>query len=275
VKYCFIFFAAFCCSANAQNRFLDYFVDQKNDTIYGTIRNGVLFSEMYIKNPNPDIDGIAFYVKNIENAAVIRYNDKLFYPIPKSKSADAIYDEREIIDTTIVIIRARDFQNVSPKLPDYIVTNASDTLFGIIRRPILAKMYLERRAKKFKIDIKTVAAYRYENKIFRRTENAIPSIFGSKTTFLELLQTGQTNLYAYREDSDGNADAVGSTYLKSLIFTAYFVEKNGEIIPIPRFPNSEKLNELFGDKQQIIEKIKDKTYTMESIYLIVKYYNEL
>jgi len=263
------------CSGHSQNQFLDYFVDKKGDTIYGTIRDGLRISQLYIKNPNPKNDKVAFYVKPIRNARAVRYNDKLYFPVSKNRNADPIYGDqsRDAIDSSKVVIRAGDYQCTSPKLPDYVVTDSGDTLYGSIRKPLAGKMYLESSGEKHKIAIETTKAYRCKNRIFVRAETAVPTMFGKRTTFLELLLAGRMTLLAYRDADDGNADAIDG-YLNLPVSTRWFIQKNGELIPVPALTSLHKLDELFGEKPELVEKIKDKTYSIENMYLIVKYYNQ-
>ncbi|MEH1009527.1 hypothetical protein VDP25_17445, partial [Winogradskyella sp. ECml5-4] len=128
----------------SQNEFLDFVVDYKNDTIYGTIRNVISKrSVLYELNSNPKKDKIKFRSHKLKKYKKIRFNDKI-YTYVKPSNEDGIYAGKttRIIPKDSIAKRLGDFINIQKRQSDFVITNSNDTIYGKIKDPSLGKLHL-------------------------------------------------------------------------------------------------------------------------------------
>ena len=257
----------------SQNEFLDFVIDHKNDTIYGTIRNVISKrSVLYELNSIPKKDKIKFRSHKLKKYKKIRFNDKI-YTYVKPSNEDGIYAEKDTltIPKDSIANRLGDFINIEKRLPDFVVTNTNDTIYGIIEDPIFGKLrLLDSSNVKVKIDKKRIKFFRFNNEIFEHKEKRRATIFDKKDAYLKLILDGKAKLYEYhytQQDLNTNQNFNRSE-------NYYYIEKDGELILINNLLHQKRLVELFSDNKELTSKILNKEYVIDNIYLIVKYYNE-
>ncbi len=245
-------------------------MNQKNDTIYGTIRDGLGDKILFQKNPTFKKGGVKYYSHKLKKLKSLCLNDQLYIYQPNNE--DGIYAEpiKYDTDTTKFIVeKIKDFVNIKPRLKDYVITNANDTIYGEVKNPFFSKKYLVDANKlKYKIDKENIKEYRYYNNKYQFYEKKKVDIFDNRNAYLKLLYNGKTKLYEYQQNADNrHQDLNGENY--------YFVLLNSELHLIRMINYKEKFKEIFFDNPELISKINDEEYTLENIYLIVKFYNEV
>jgi hypothetical protein len=242
--------------AFAQKAFQDYIVSKTGDTVYGVIRAAVMedlaLFETVIRDGKP-----TFFEHTLRGVKAIRRNDKVFYP--RAVADDPIYGgESEKADASTVLTRFGKYVSRSPRLRDYVVTSAGDTVFGEIKGHTLIA-----GSGKFKLDPSRIKAYRTGNRVFELKENIRAGFVNDRRAFVERLLDGKLALYKFT--SVGNA----SIHLDQPT-DYYYIEKNGQLTAIDDWP---ALEALVADKPKLVEKIKSGEYGHDNLYLIVKYYN--
>lgn len=273
-----IYFLFFFYSLNiySQKKYLDYIITQKNDTIFGTFRNDIIGKVLYEKNPKFKKGGIKYYSHKLKKNKLVRFNDDIY--IFKKSNDDGIYEnENDNIynDTSNVItLLNTNFFNIKPRLIDYVVTINNDTIYGVIKDPTFSKDYLiDKNNIKIKIEKESIKEYRHINDIYQYFEKEKVSIFDSKKAFLKLLLNGKVKLYQYEYHFiEINPNQNNQTVRRVKYY--YYILKDNELILLRNLGYKKTLNDLFSDMKQLISKINDDEYTLENIYLIVKYYNE-
>lgn len=259
--------------SNTQNEFLDFIVDQKGDTIYGTVRNIISKrSALYEKINNGD--KIKFRTHKLKQYKTLRFNGDIYnYETPMTQ--DGIYEKetfRNIPDDSIAKTLGN-FVNVKKRLPDFIITNSNDSIFGQIKNPTLGKLYLDNGSnEKFKIDKDIIKSYRYNNEIYVCKEKRKATIFDDKKAYMKLVLDGDIKLYEYQNDvTDYNFNTIRQFRNTNKYF---YIEKGNEIILLGEYLYKKKLAELFSENKNLVAKILNDEYTIDNIYLIVKYFNE-
>jgi len=259
----------------SQNEFLDFVIDKNNDTIYGTIRNVISKqSVLYELNSNPEKNRIKFHTHRLKKYKKIRFNDKI-YTYVKPSNQDGIYAQKEsnTISEDSIINRLGDFVSIEKRLPDFVITNTNDTIYGKIENPIFGKLrLLDVSNKKIKVDKEQIKAFRYNNEIFEHKEKRKATLFDQKDAYLKLLLNGKVKLYEY-ESYYTEQDLNINQSLNSPE-NYYYIEKDGELILINNLLHKKRLVELFSDNKELTSKILNKEYVIDNMYLIVKYYNE-
>ena len=261
-------FSTTCCYS--QKKSLDYIVNQKNDTIFGTIRDGFGDKILFEKNPAFKKGGVKYYSHKLKKLNSLFLNDKVY--VYKPNDEDGIYAEPVKYDTDttkFIVEKFKDLVNIKPRLEDYVLTNTNDTIYGQIKNPFFSKKYLVDKIKlKHKIDKESIKEYRYNNDIYQYYEKKKVDIFDNRNAYLKLLYNGKTKLYEYEQNTDNYSQNLnGGNY--------YFVLRDNELHLIRRINYKEKVKEIFYDNPELISKINDDEYTIENIYLIVKFYNEV
>ncbi len=259
----------------SQNEFLDFVIDHKNDTIYGTIRNVISKrSVLYELNSNPKKDKIKFRSHKLKKYKKIRFNDKI-YTYVKPSNEDGIYAEKDTltISKDSIDYRLGDFINIEKRLPDFVVTNTNDTIYGKIEDPIFGKLrLLDSSNVKVKIDKKRIKFFRFNNEIFEHKEKRRATIFDKKDAYLKLILDGKAKLYEYEYHYTQQDLNTNQSFNRSENY--YYIEKGGELILINNLLHQKRLVELFSDNKELTSKILNKEYVIDNIYLIVKYYNK-
>ena len=89
----------------------------------------------------------------------------------------------------------------------------------------------------------------------------------SRRGFLRLLLDGYTKLYDYRlKGYAPNTHADKSTH--------YFIEKNGVLKYVNRSRFIRISSQLFEDHTDLVERLRNREFRYENIYLLVKEYND-
>jgi len=263
------------CLSYSQNEFLDFVIDKNNDTIYGTIRNVISKqSVLYELNSDPEKNRIKFHTHRLKKYKKIRFNDKI-YTYVKPFNLDGIYAQKEsnTISEDSIINRLGDFVSIEKRLPDFVITNTNDTIYGKIENPIFGKLrLLDMSNKKIKVDKEQIKAFRHNNEIFEHKEKRKATLFDQKDAYLKLLLNGKVKLYEY-ESYYTEQDLNINQSLNSPE-NYYYIEKDGELILINNLLHKKRLVELFSDNKELTSKILNKEYVIDNMYLIVKYYNE-
>jgi hypothetical protein len=261
--------------AFSQNEFLDFVIDKDNDTIYGTIRN--VFSKrsiLYEKNFNPVKDKIKFRSHELRKYKKIRFNDKIYTYVEPSKE-DGIYTKKttKIISKDSIVKTLGDFVNIQKRLPDFIVTNSNDTIYGKIKDPSLGKLhFLDSSNTKINIEKEKIKNYRYNNEIYVYKEKRKATIFDKKGAYMKLVLDGKVKLYEYEYYT--NTYNFDTNMYEGRSTTYFYIEKGKEITLLGEFLYKKKLAEFFSENQNLATKILNEEYTIDNIYLIVKYFNE-
>tara|TARA_R110000751_G_scaffold43361_2_gene100081 strand:- start:119 stop:964 length:846 start_codon:yes stop_codon:yes gene_type:complete len=259
----------------SQNEFLDFVIDHKNDTIYGTIRNVISKrSVLYELNSSPKKDKIKFRSHRLKKYKKIRFNDKI-YTYVKPSNEDGIYAKKDTltIPKDSIANRLGDFINIEKRHPDFVVTNTNDTIYGKIEDPIFGKLrLLDSSNVKVKIDKKRIKFFRFNNEIFEHKEKRRATVFDKKDAYLKLILDGKAKLYEYEYHYTQQDLNTNQNFNRSENY--YYIEKNGELILINNLLHQKRLVELFSDNKELTSKILNKEYVIDNIYLIVKYYNE-
>jgi hypothetical protein len=259
----------------SQNEFLDFVIDHKNDTIYGTIRNVISKrSVLYELNSNPKKDKIKFRSHRLKKYKKIRFNDKI-YTYYKPSNEDGIYAEKSTrtIPKDSIANRLGDFINIEKRLSDFVITNTNDTIYGKIEDPTFGKLrLLDSSNVKVKIEKERIKSFRFNNEIFEHKEKRRATLFDKKDAYLKLILDGKVKLYEY-EYHYSQMDLNSGQYLNRSE-NYFYIEKGNDLILINNLLHQKKLVEIFSENQILVSKILNKEYTIDNIYLIVKYYNE-
>lgn len=258
----FILFLFASVYGNAQNKFLDYIVTDNNDTIYGTIRqdyNYFLFERTAGNTAE-------FKQHKFKNIKALRYWDKEFSRKPKR--TDPIYEEAAVqAEGSAIYYHFLDFVSQTPALKDYVVPVSGDTIFGIVNDRAFDKVLISDSGEKFMIEKENVKGYRMRNRTFVLMDKQDLPQFGDKKVFVELLLDGKAKLYVHSVANNASIN-LGASGLY------YMVYKDKELHFIEPEKASQLLSGIFADNAELQKKILEKEYTLQSIYLIVKYYNE-
>jgi len=221
--------------AFSQNEFLDFVINKDNDTIYGTIRN--VFSKrsvLYEKNSNPEKDKIKFRSHKLRKHKKIRFNDKIYTYVEPSKE-DGIYTKEttRIIPQDSITKTLGDFVNIQKRLPDFIVTNSNDTIYGQIKDPLLGKSHLlDSSNTKINIEKEKIKTYRFNNEIYVHKEKRKATIFDKKGAYIKLVLDGKVKLYEYEYHSKSYNFDTDSYEGRSI--TYFYIEKGKEILLLNR-----------------------------------------
>lgn len=256
----------------SQNEFLDFIVNEKGDTIYGTIRN-IITKKSALYEKTTDGDRIKFRIHRLKKYKTLRFNDNIYtYQAPRTE--DGIYEKeafRKIPEDSIAKVLGN-FVSVKKKLPDFIVTNSNDTIYGKIKNPAIGKIHLENSInEKIKIKEDVIKSFRFNNEIFVCKEKRRARIFDDKQAYMNLLLDGDVKLYEYTYNTiefDASTNKQMGVTLKH-----YYIEKETELILLGDFLHKKKLAYLFSEKEDLVQKILNEEYTIDNIYLIVKYFN--
>lgn len=232
-----LFFFGFHCYA--QNDLLDYVV-KDNDTLYGAIRaNGTnkrLWFYQRIKRDN----GSTFIKEEKlkkKNIKTFRRNGKVYH------------------------YRDKDYQTKIPVIPTYIVTTEGDTIYGEINTTLFMnkKYLLDDEENKYPVNPELVPSYSVDNKIYRLVDGS----------YSRLILEGPVSLYYFYQANTGG----GMTMDFKADLSGVYIKKEREF---QRVYNSGFLlvtRELFGDNLELMERIENKEFTYENIYLVTKIYN--
>ena len=261
----------------SQNEFLDFVIDQNNDTIYGTIRNMISKSSvLYEKNSNSENDKIKFRIHKLKKYKKIRFNDEIYTYV---KPSDVIYAEKDLIliPKDSISKKIGHFINIQKRLSDFIITNANDTIYGIIKDPIFGKLrLLDSVNKKIKIEKEEIKIFRFNNDILELKEKIIVFLpfFRKDDAYLKLVLNGKLKLfefdYYYNRELNVNSSLSNNRNSER----HFFIEKDNELIRINNLLHKKKLVEIFSENQILVSKILNKEYIIDNIYLMVKFYNE-
>ena len=259
----------------SQEQFLDYIVKQNSDTVYGTFRNYTKNKiYFYEKNINPESSWIKFRKHNLKKVTSFRLNDKI-YTYKEPKHTDGIYATSEKDTNTDQWLKSSigNFIHKEEKLPDYVVTIQNDTIYGKIHNPFLGKLYLSGKNDLIvKIDKDSIQTYRVNNEIFYYKEKEKVSLLDNKGDYLKLLVDDRIQLFEYKKTNNLHNNQAGANTRTKKIF--YFIQTNKKLALVDNFLYKKSLKRLFGDNSELISKIEKDEYTLDNIYLIIKYYNE-
>ncbi|RXJ51236.1 hypothetical protein [Gelidibacter gilvus] len=260
----------------SQNEFLDYGIDRKNDTTYGTIRNAITKNGLLVeKNPKSTENRLMFRTHKLRHYKKIRFNDDMYW-YEKPSVTDGIYTQStpRIIPEDSIAKRFGDFINVQKRLPDFVVTKTNDTIYGKFRDPIFWKFhFLDTDNVKIKIEKDHIKAYRFNNDIYIHKEKRKATIFDKDGAYLKLVLDGRITLYEY-EHIYKTMDP--TTHLPTQNKVVYlYIEKGEAALLLDGFLNKKQLAKLFEDNQPLVSKILNEEYIMENMYLMVKYYNTM
>ena len=262
----------------SQHEFLDFIIDQKNDTIYGTIRNVISKrSVLYEKILNPDNSRIKFRSHKLKKYKKIRFNDEIYTYVTPSNE-DGIYAKNisRITPSDSIAKMLGDFINIQKRLPDFVITNTNDTIYGRIKAPVFGKFQLF-NSSNIKIEKNKIKAFRFNNEILQLKKNIIINapFFTKDDAYLKLIFDGKLKLYEldqfYNRELTGKlADKLNLSYSDKY----FYIEKGNDLILITGLLYKKKLAEMFSEHQILVSKILNKEYIIDNIYLMVKYYNE-
>jgi hypothetical protein len=253
---------------------LDFIINKKNDTIYGTFKEGINGKILYEKNSNLKKGGIKYYSHNLKNLKSLSLNDEL-YIYEKPNNEDGIYSKtiKKSNDTTkYVLKRIKDFLHTEIRLKDYVLTNTNDTIYGEIKNPFFGKSYLLENKNTIKIEKETIEEYRYLNNVYRYLEKNKIDIFDNRNAYLKLIFNGNIKLYEY-EKLVANTNQ-NNSLITNEVKNYYFISKNNVLYLLREINYKKTLSEIFADNPMLISKINEGEYTLENIYLIVKFYND-
>ena len=221
-------------------QYLDYIITKNNDTIYGTIKNGLIGSYLQEFNSKGATDAQKYIKHSFKGVKGYCYND--FFSSVEAKD-DGVY-----VDSG----RNKDFSK------DYVVTITGDTVYTRVYEQVLGgPYYIKDNGSKHKIKGKEFVAYRDGALVYEFRAKAKVYNYDKERTFLLLmLKSDDIALYEYH----GN------------IGVCYYLEKDG----LSNLIYSENYNEqcklLLGDNIKLMSLIDDKVYGYENLYLAVKYY---
>lgn len=260
----------------SQNEFLDYGIDHKNDTTYGTVRNTITKNGLLIeRNPKSTENKVTFRTHKLRKYKTIRFNDDIYW-YEKPSVEDGIYTKStpRIIPEDSIAKRFGSFVNIQKRLPDFLVTKTNDTIYGKFRDPIFWKFhFLDTNNVKVKIEKDHITSYQFNNDIFIHKEKRKAVIFDKDGAYIKLVLDGRVKLYEY-ERIYKTVDLTTNlpTYQKA---TYLYIEKGDEVLLLDGFLNKKRLAKLFEDNQPLVSKILNEEYNIENMYLIVKYYNTM
>jgi hypothetical protein len=241
-----IFLCFFSFQIQAQNSVLDYLIRETNDTIYGIIKNDKLYKT----------EKGSTLTYSITKVKTIRKNDVVYKLEPEDFKADK----------NLITLEYKQFVSVSQKQKDYIFNKASDTIFGEIKDPFLGPKFIKNNSgSKTKICKEETTTYRKDNIIYDLKLITKPILSVDKQEFLKRIYKGKASLYEYtvlRNDA-------GSINPK----TFYIIEKDNQLHLISSIEYKQQLVDLFIDNIKLADKIDNDFYSIENLYLILKYYD--
>jgi hypothetical protein len=231
----------------AQNSALDFMVTSNNDTIFGALQKTKLIEKT---------DDNKLVTHSIDSAKSIRKNDIIYNRISK---------DFEVEEPMKALYYTNDFVSIVKPSSDFIVTSTNDSIFGKIKTPLFGPKYIKSNTIKAKICEDDALSYRKNNSIYDLKTLGNPILSKEKNVFLKRLYNGKANLYAYKIlRSD-----VGTVKPK----TFYIIEKDKQLHLISNSNSKQDLVDLFIDNSKLSDLIFDDFYTVETIYLILKYYD--
>lgn len=129
-----------------------------------------------------------------------------------------------------------------------------------------------------KIGKDSIKEYRYLNDIYQYLEKERINVLDNKKAYLKLLLNGKVKLFEY-EYHRTNLNQTNPNYLQKrtidpFVDYYYYILKDNELILLRNLGYKKRLIDLFSEMNQLVAKINDDEYTLENIYLIVKYYND-
>jgi len=263
----------------SQNEFLDFVIDQKNDTIYGTIRNMISKSSvLYEKNSNPKKNRTNFRIHKLNNYNKIRFNNEI-YTYVKPPIEDGIYAIKDSILTSkdSIYKKIGNFLNIQKRLSDFIITNTNDTIYGKIKDPLFGKFsVLDSVNNKVKIEKEKIKIFRFNNEILELKEKIImvPPFFKKDDAYLKLVLNGKLKLYEFDYYYNRELNVNNNISLNQNSEKHIFIEKDNNLIRINNLLHKKKLVKIFSENQELVSKILNKEYIIDNIYLMVKFYNE-
>lgn len=238
----------------------DYiFID--GDTIYGYIHGNNL--KTYL------VDNDNFTYHNLKKVDSFVYNKKKYKNITK-QYYDGIYSSEEI-DTSFVEEFFINHSHKERRLPDYIVKENNDTIYGPIYQPIIGKSYLMHHSDKIKITAKTVKSYRFDNKTFQRFKQ-----IKKKGAFYEQMIVGPLSLYGITTEGYHVIPVSIAGIMPIIPYKEvdYYVLENDELYKITELTRG-ICNRLFRKNPRIWNEMKKNKLHQNNLPLIVEYYNIL
>lgn len=220
---------------------LDYVV-KDSDTLYGTIRaNGTqnrLWFYQRVNKPNGKsyIQESRISKKKIKT---LRRNGKIY----------------RYLDG--------DYQATEPIITNYIITTKGDTITGEVKtsRLFRKKQLVDTNGIEHPITTDVVYEYSENNRIYR-------FINGS---FSRLILEGPVSLYYFYQTGVNSGGGFGMDFQADL--SGVYIQKGEEF---QRIYNSGFLlvtRELFGDNLDLLERIEQREFAIENIYLVTQIYN--
>lgn len=273
-RFFYIIFLLLSLSVSAQHKYLDFIVNFKNDTIYGTFRSDAINGKvLFEKNPYPKKGGVKFYNHKLKKIKLLRCNDELF-TYDKPDQEDGIYAETKVESKTNdkITSRINDFVNSKPKLIDYVVTKTNDTIYGEIKnRGFGILLYFDQSKNKIFIKEENIKSYRYLNNVYTFLEKPKVDILDKKIAPLKCLINGKVKLFEYERFSINSNNNVITNQSKLY----YYILKNNELLLLSELSYKKDLSQLFADNDLLVSKINNDEYSLDNIYLIVKFYNRI
>ena len=230
----------------AQNNVLDYLITTTNDTVFGVIKDNKLYKT------TKD----SAYIYSISKAKAIRKNDVIYKQKPEDYKAEK----------HALILEYKQFISTPEKEQDYIVTSSLDTVYGTIKDPFIGAKYIKQTSnKKVKICKKESISYRKDNAVYHLKQISKPILSISKDIYLKRIYKGKASLYKYKTIRSDVEKVDPKTY--------YIIEKSNKLHLISNSNYKQQLIDLFIDNITLTDKIDNDFYSIENIYLIMKYYD--
>lgn len=227
--------------------YMDYVVNQNNDTIYGAIVTEGVWT--YIRYMNPDYNGQNDMFIKEKCKGIKSYRKNGFVTANKNTNQDGIYNASPVADT------------LTATQKDYIVFTNGDTIYGDVRQPYVGSKYLKKPdGTKIKFDKKNVKAYADGQFVFELWEKSKLNFTDNKESYLLLLYKGK-NITLYG-DRDGK-------------YPAFYIYKEGVLHQLKLDDHWwDKLKPLIKDSQPTVNLFTSGFLIYDNMYLAVRYYSE-
>jgi hypothetical protein len=262
-------------NSHSQKKYLDYIITDKNDTIFGTLRNEIINGKvLFEKNPNFKKGGVKYYNRKLKRIKLVRFNDDIYNY--KKPIDDGIYDntKENVYKDTLNVFKTinNNFFNIKSRLIDYVITIDNDTIYGKIKNPTFGKNYLiNKNNVKVKIDKDSVKEYRYLNNVYQCFEKEKINVLDSRKAYLKLLLNGKVKLFEYEyhlADVNQTNQTLQKIHPIDTVEFYYYILKDDELILLRNIGYKKKLGDLFLDMNDLVSKINDDEYTLDNIYLL-------
>ena len=170
-------------------------------------------------------------------------------------------------------------QNPKKYLDGYVILKTNDTVYGKLKKFNLIKScvyfnFLNSDGKRVNFKKNEVIAYkRGDEEFVKKTHEIVPlqMQMWNSDAFMKVIERGKVTLYKiayFIEEPMGNNLKMRKTV------TIYYLERGNEFITFDGLAIRKQMMEFFGDRPDLVAKIKNKELKYKDMEELVKLYND-